>query len=149
MKEIQDLVKKLSASKEHEVVWLGPTDEKQVKKLENALNFSLPEDFKFFLTETGGGGVVEQEISGIEDNNALGECGGTVYYDTTYCRDEYNLPEELAVIYFKDDKICWCLDCSAENFGKVVSYDLISCKKHSTLHNSFKGFFKEYVNLSV
>ncbi|HDI3035135.1 TPA: SMI1/KNR4 family protein [Cronobacter turicensis] len=147
MKEIQDLVKKLSASKEHEVVWLGPTDEIQVKKLENALNLSLPEDFKFFLTETGGGGVVEQEISGIEDNNALGECGGTVYYDTTYCRDEYKLPEELAVIYFKDDEICWCLDCSAENFGKVVSYDLISCKKHSTLHNSFKGFFKEYVNL--
>ncbi|ELY4524885.1 SMI1/KNR4 family protein [Cronobacter turicensis] len=147
MKEIQDLVKKLSASKEHEVVWLGSTDEKQVKKLENALNLSLPEDFKFFLTETGGGGVVEQEISGIEDNNALGECGGTVYYDTTYCRDEYNLPEELAVIYFKDDEICWCLDCSAENFGKVVSYDLISCKKHSTLHNSFKCFFKEYVNL--
>ncbi|EOI5727212.1 SMI1/KNR4 family protein [Cronobacter malonaticus] len=149
MKEIQDLVKKLSASKEHEVVWLGPTDEKQVKKLENALNLSLPEDFKFFLTETGGGGVVEQEISGIEDNNALGECGGTVYYDTTYCRDEFNLPEELAVIYFKDDEICWCLDCSAKNFGKVVSYDLILCKKHSTLHNSFKGFFKEYVNLRV
>ncbi|EOI3553363.1 SMI1/KNR4 family protein [Cronobacter turicensis] len=147
MKEIQDLVKKLSASKEHEVVWLGPTDEIQVKKIENALNLSLPEDFKFFLTETGGGGVVELEISGIEDNNALGECGGTVYYDTTYCRDEYNLPEELAVIYFKDDEICWCLDFSAENFGKVVSYDLISCKKHSTLHNSFKGFFKEYVNL--
>ncbi|EKY2029519.1 SMI1/KNR4 family protein, partial [Cronobacter sakazakii] len=50
MKEIQDLVKKLSASKEHEVVWLGPTDEQQVKKLENALNLSLPEDFNFFLT---------------------------------------------------------------------------------------------------
>ncbi|ELY2524054.1 SMI1/KNR4 family protein, partial [Cronobacter sakazakii] len=77
MKEIQDLVKKLSASKEHEVVWLGPTDEQQVKKLENALNLSLPEDFNFFLTETGGGGVVEQEISGIEDNNALDEFGGT------------------------------------------------------------------------
>lgn len=149
MKEIQDLVKKLSASKEHEVVWLGPTDEQQVKKLENALNLSLPDGFKFFLTETGGGGVVEQEISGIEDNNALGECGGTVYYDTTCCTDEFNLPEELAVIYFKDDEICWCLDCSAENFGKVVSYDLILCKKHSTLHNSFKGFFKEYVNLRV
>ncbi|ELY2643175.1 SMI1/KNR4 family protein [Cronobacter sakazakii] len=147
MKEIQDLVKKLSASKEHEVVWLGPTDEQQVKKLENALKLSLPEDFKFFLTETGGGGVVEQEISGIEDNNALVEFGGTVYYDTTYCRDEYSLPEELAVIYFKDDEICWYLDCSAENFGKVVSYDLISCKKHSILHNSFKEFLTEYVTL--
>ena len=147
MTEIQDFVKKLSASKEHEVVWLGPVDENQLKNLEKALKISLPDDFKFFLMQTGGGGVVEQEISGIEDNNALAEFGGSVYYDTLYCRDEYSLPKELAVIYFKDDEICWCLDCSAENFGQVVSYDLISLKKHSVLHNSFKEFFKEYVDL--
>ncbi|ELY2739302.1 SMI1/KNR4 family protein, partial [Cronobacter dublinensis] len=48
MREIQDLVKKLSASKEHEVVWLGPVDENELKNLEKVLKISLPEDFKFF-----------------------------------------------------------------------------------------------------
>nr|WP_234012908.1 SMI1/KNR4 family protein [Cronobacter dublinensis] len=48
MTELQDIVKKLSASKEHEVVWLGPVDENQLKNLEKALKISLPEDFKFF-----------------------------------------------------------------------------------------------------
>ncbi|EOC3062413.1 SMI1/KNR4 family protein [Cronobacter dublinensis] len=147
MQDISLYVKKLNATNKHEVTWQGLVDKSQISRLEEALKCILPDDFKFFLMETGGGGVVEQEVSGIEDNNGLAEFGGTVYYDTLYCRDEYLLPKELIVIYFKDGEICWCLDCSAENFGKVVSYDLISLKKHSVLHNSFKAFFREYVDL--
>ncbi|WP_338325987.1 SMI1/KNR4 family protein [Aeromonas salmonicida] len=98
-------------------------------KLQGVLSVILPEDFKFFLRKTGGGGVVEQEISGIEDNDALAEFGGTVYYDTMYCRSEYSLPDSLAVTYFKDDEICWCLNTSPDGFGEVISYDVFLKKK--------------------
>ncbi|MGG7670815.1 SMI1/KNR4 family protein [Yersinia sp. J1] len=147
MKDIESLISKLSSTTKHEVFWLGAVDQEQITKLESALSFRLPEDFKFFLEKTGGGGVVEQEISGIEDNDALAEFGGTVYYDTMYCRNEYFLPDNLAVIYFKDDEICWCLNTSPDNFGEVVSYDVFLKRYTQIMHRSFKDFFEEYVNL--
>lgn len=147
MKDIEFLINQLSSSSKHEVMWLGAVDEEQIDILENKLSLKLPEDFKFFLMKTGGGGVVEQEISGIEDNNALAEFGGTVYYDTTYCRNEYDLPDNLAVIYFRDDEICWCLELSSNDSVKVISYDIFSRKKQNIMHNSFKDFFEEYVKL--
>ncbi|MDC6110280.1 SMI1/KNR4 family protein [Serratia rubidaea] len=147
MKEIDDLINKLSSTKKHEVMWLGAADKEQISRLEHYLSLKLPEDFKYFLEKTGGGGVIEQEISGIEDNDALADFGGTVYYDTIYCRSEYQLPSDLAVIYFKDDEICWCIDTSPNNFGEIVSYDLFSMNKNKKLHSSFKSFLQEYVNL--
>lgn len=149
MSDIQNLVDKLSGSKKHEVFWLGAADKDQIKNLENSLSVTLPGDLKAFLEITGGGGVVEQEISGIEDNNASLEFGGTIFYDTKYCREEFSLPDKLIVIYFKDDEICWCIDTSNENYGVVVSYDIFSKKIAKNLHDSFYEFFKEYVELRI
>lgn len=147
MKDIENLINKLSSTTKHEVFWLGAVDKDQITLLESALSFRLPDDFKFFLEKTGGGGVIEQEISGIEDNDALAEFGGTVYYDTIYCRNEYSLPDTLAVIYFKGDEVCWCLNTSSDSFGEIVSYDIFSKKKQCIMHSTFKDFFEEYVNL--
>nr|WP_245181557.1 SMI1/KNR4 family protein [Erwinia tracheiphila] len=73
----------------------------------------------------------------MEDNNALAEFGGTIFYDTNYCRKEYSLPDNLVVIYLKDDEVCWCIDTSKNNNGVVVSFDLFSKKIAKNLFPSF------------
>lgn len=147
MADIQDLIDRLNGSGKHEIFWLGAASKSQISNLENALMLTFPEDFKVFLEKTGGGGVVEQEISGIEDNNALAEFGGTIFYDTNYCRKEFSLPDNLIVIYLKDDEVCWCIDTSKNNNGAVVSFDLFSKKIVKNISPSFYDFFKEYVEL--
>lgn len=147
MTDIEDLIDKLNSSSKHEIYWLGAADKIQISNLENALMLTFPEDFKVFLEKTGGGGVIEQEISGIEDNNYLAEFGGTIFYDTNYCRNEFSSPDNLIVIYFKDDKIFWCVDTSENNKGVITSFNLFSKKIAKNLFLSFYDFFKEYVEL--
>ncbi|MBS9426323.1 SMI1/KNR4 family protein [Photorhabdus caribbeanensis] len=147
MNKIELLIKELSSSEKHEVDWLGGADQEQITILEEALCAKLPEDFKIFLNKVGGGGVVDQELSGIENNDALIDYGGNIYYDTIYCRSEFSLPEKLVVIYFYDDDICWYIDTSESNFGKVVNYNLFDRKVDGILSSNFTEFFEEYVKL--
>ncbi|MGV7959588.1 SMI1/KNR4 family protein [Photorhabdus tasmaniensis] len=147
MNKIEALVQKLSSLCEDEVVWHTPVDNEQIRILEKKLNIIIPDDYKFFLKKTGGGGVVEQEISGIEDNNALIDYGGTIYGDTTRCRSEFQLPKHLAVIYMVENEIYWCIDSSPSNFGKIVNYDPYLKKIDAIISDSFTSFFEEYVEL--
>lgn len=134
----------------HELFWLGAASEAQVVELESLLGFELPVSFKYFLTTYGGGGVVGSEISGIEDNIASLDNGGTVYGDTLTVREDYGLPAGLAVIFFKDDEICWCLDSSKSNEDgeySVVSYDLFKRNVSNIISKDFAAFFTEYLEL--
>jgi len=72
-----------------------------------------------------------------------------MYGDTLTCRDDYELPENLVVIFFKDDEICWCLDTSENIEGEypVVSYSLYKKKVDSRIATSFSEFFKQYLEL--
>lgn len=146
MHNYQDLITKLDNSDE-ETFWLGPTSTEQVEKLENILGLKLPQDFFDFLVVCGGGGAADSEICGIEDNDATIDNGGTVNYSTTRCRAEFELPRQYAVIYFKDDEICWAIDCSPSENGKIISYDLFKKKPSKEIANNFYSFFKEYVEL--
>ncbi|MCW8876716.1 MAG: SMI1/KNR4 family protein [Kangiellaceae bacterium] len=137
-------------SKGNETFWFGKTDIVQVEKLESMLGLILPSSFKEFLENYGGGGIVESEISGIEDNDAELDYGGTVWGDTVTCREDYELPDNLAVIFFKDDEVCWCLDCNLLNeFNEcpVVSYNLFNKSVDREMSSSFKDFFVEYLEL--
>ncbi|MCX8712186.1 SMI1/KNR4 family protein [Gilliamella sp. B3464] len=147
MSKIKSLIEKLHNEAEDEVYWLGSCDESQIKILENKLKLSLPAELKEFILLVGGGGIVEEEISGIVNNDALTESEGSIYYDTCQCRNEYTLPMNLAVIYFKDDEVCWCVDCRKDTFGQIINYDLFSKKILNVLAPSFESFFEEYVNL--
>ncbi|MEH0873519.1 SMI1/KNR4 family protein [Pectobacterium cacticida] len=149
MRYIIELIDKLTKDAEDEVFWLGAADENQIALLEEKLMVNLPDDFKGFLSVVGGGGIVGEEISGIVDNNALAESGGAVYYDTCYCRNEYELPNELVVIYFKDDDVCWCINTSATDFGSVVNYNLFSRKVDRKMHPTFTCFFDNYVKARI
>ncbi|SBS34727.1 SMI1 / KNR4 family protein [Marinomonas spartinae] len=133
-----------------EIYWLGSATDDQIKILEDLLEFNLPASFKEFLKLYGGGGVVEAEISGIENNDALNDSGGTVYGDTLTVREDYQLPEKLAVIFFRDDEVCWCIDASnskTQDEFPIVSYNLFSRKVDRKISDSFENFFEEYLTL--
>ncbi|HHA1842759.1 SMI1/KNR4 family protein [Enterobacter asburiae] len=147
MMTIKTAIEYLDNNATEEVFWLGQVDTEQIDSLENNLGIKLPSDFREFLLLVGGGGVIGEEISGIVDNNALEESGGAVYYDTIYCRNEFSLPGNYAVIYFKDDEVCWCIDSGSESFGRVVNYDLFSKSTTNTISSSFSEFFDNYVKL--
>lgn len=134
----------------NEIFWLGAADEEQVTKLESTLGAVLPDSFKSFLVKYGGGGVIDAEISGIEDNDASISNGGTVLGDTVEARASYQLPSELIVVFFRDDEICWCLDVSKMNSEcecPVVNYDLFKKKVTNKIAENFEVFFQQYLEL--
>ena len=149
MTHIDTLIKKIEAS-DQEIFWLGKATLNEIEKLELLLEIHLSKSFKNFLLTFGGGGVIDSEISGIEDNNAELDYGGTVYGDTIRCRKDYDLPTGLVTIFFRDDEICWCLDTNkmnTKNECPVVSYNLFNKKIDSKISDDFNQFFEEYLEL--
>jgi hypothetical protein len=146
MHNYQYLIRKLENSDE-ETFWLGPATTEQIRKLETILGLKLPEDFVDFLSVCGGGGAAGSEICGIENNDATLDNGGNVSYSTAYCRTEFELPSNFAVIYLKDDEICWAIDCEPTGNGQIISYDLFKKKQSKKIAENFYSFFEEYVEL--
>ena len=132
-----------------EIFWLGGVDQSEVLRLEELLCLRLPASFKRFLGDYGGGGVVGAEVSGIEDGDASNESGGTVLGDTYRCRELFGLPSELAVIYFHDGEVCWCLDTavSKDNECPVVSYDIFRKKVDREISPDFSSFMRLHLGL--
>ncbi|WP_372894891.1 SMI1/KNR4 family protein [Stieleria sp.] len=133
-----------------DLFWQGRASDDSIKKLQALLATPLPDSFRDFIATYGGGGVVEEEISGIEDNDASLDYRGTVYGDTLRCREDYALPDNLVVIYFTEEGVVWCLDVSqfTENECPVVSFD-IQTKTTVQLAPDFLEFFREYVSMRV
>ncbi|NRD71847.1 SMI1/KNR4 family protein [Shewanella sp. VB17] len=149
MIEVTELITKIEQSGQ-DIFWLGKSSFEQIEKLEFLLGIKLPKSYKSFLLEFGGGGVVGAEISGIEDNNAELDYGGTTYGDTLVCREDYLLPDNLVVIFFRDDEICWCLDIQQTDSDKessIVSYNLFNKKIDRVIADDFEKFFREYLDL--
>jgi hypothetical protein len=133
----------------YEIFWLGPVAANEVKRLEELLEVALPRSFKKFLEDYGGGGVVSAEVSGIEENNASNQAGGTIFGDTKECRERYDLPNYLVVIYFHDDEVCWCLDTSQYSGDEcpVVSYNIFTKKVDRVIAPDFASFIQQHLSL--
>jgi len=149
MADIASLVQTLERS-HHDVFWQGGASAEAINELEALLGALLPASFRDFLVSYGGGGVVEEEISGIEDDAPVLENRGTVYGDTLRCRADYGLPAGLAVIYCDDNDAVWCLatDEMANGECPVVSFDVFS-KTNSPIAGDFRSFFLEYLTLRI
>ncbi len=147
MAQLDALVQRLETSG-RELFWHGKTSAETIERLEGLLNTRLPESFRHFLAEYGGGGLIGEEISGVEDDNATLDCRGTVLGDTYQCRTDFALPSHLIVIYFGGDDVVWCLDSSvpAGTEFPVVSFDVHS-RAIKRLAETFDRFFEEYVEL--
>lgn len=148
MVDYDELVGMITATGK-EVFWLGAASKKQVEHVEVLLGVALPGSFRSFMESYGGGGVIGAEISGIEDNNAELESGGTVVGDTKTCRNRYHLPTHLVVIYFHDDEVCWCLDTNENVDGEcsVVSYNIFTRKVDRVIAKDFPSFMQQYLEL--
>ena len=149
MENYAKLINQIEDSGE-EIFWQGPADDKQINHLEKELNVKLPNSFKEFLYEYGGGGVIDEEISGIESNDASLVRGGTILHDTLECRKDFSLPIHLVVVFYKYQELAWCLDTSKldqKNECPVVSYDLFSKTVTNTIAKNFEQFFKQYLEL--
>ena len=144
-----DLLARAAEEAGHEMFWSGATAPNQIERVEALLHVALPTSFKRFLESYGGGGVVSAEVSGVEDNDAESDSGGTVVGDTKECRSRYGLPDYLVVIYFHDDEVCWCLDTSnsANSECPVVSYNVFSRKVDRQIALDFESFMKQHLAL--
>ncbi len=133
----------------NEVFWFGATSTDQIDRLEALLGARLPGSFRRFLAEYGGGGIVSAEVSGIEENDAENDSGGTVLGDTVVCRSDYGLPHDLVVMYFHDNEVCWCLDTSRfiDDECPVVSYSLFTKKVEREISDNFEEFMKQHLGL--
>ena len=100
MYEYRELIKQLDLS-EHETFWQGSADLKEIALLEQLISIKLPSSLLNFLKECGGGGTIDAEVSGIEDNNATLKLGGTILGDTLDCGETFELPLHLIVIFYK------------------------------------------------
>lgn len=149
MSSIQSLINQLEDSGQ-EVFWQGKASKESIELLESLLDSRLPKSFKLFLNDYGGGGVVGEEISGIEDDDPTLEHRGTVFGDTRICREDYALPTNMVVIYLGADDVVWCLDVNnlVDNECPVVSYDVFS-KVSRQISENFTGFLKEYLTLRL
>jgi hypothetical protein len=131
-----------------EIFWQGETSPKSVEELEGLLGASLPDSFRRFLVEYGGGGIVGEEISGIEDNDAALDSRGTVLGDTIRCRTDFGLPLGLIVIYLGEDDVVWCLDSKSFEGAEcpVVSFDACS-RMTRRLADTFDQFIADFLRL--
>ena len=149
MSEIEEIVKPLSESG-GDLFWQGQANEASVRRVEELLGVKLPTSLISFLLKFGGGGVVGEEISGIEANNPNLMHKGTILGDSERCRKEFRLPPTLAVVYYTDDGVCWCVDCSKRDESgesPVVSYSIFKHKIDAEIAPAFSDFLKQYVEL--
>jgi hypothetical protein len=149
MADIEQLIQQLEASGK-DVFWQGQTSQNSIEKLESLLGSKLSVSFAAFLAGHGGGGVVGEEISGIEDDDPTLENRGTVYGDTRRCREDFGLPSTLIVVYLSDEGVVWCLDASEFNGDEcpVVSFDALTTTT-SPIAPNFGAFLKEYLILRL
>jgi len=145
MESISHLIKKLE-DQHADLFWQGEASLESINKLQTILKCVLPRSFKDFLLTYGGGGISEEEISGIEANDPYIQNRGTVLGDTLLCREEFQLPEHFIVIYFGMDNVVWCLDTSKlENEEcPVISYD-VYLKKSFFLFPTFNEFMHDFL----
>lgn len=144
-----DELARTAESAGHEIYWYGATSKEEVDRLESLLGVGLPVSFKKFLQSHGGGGIVSAEISGIESNDASLRNGGTVLGDTLDCRNRYGIPDDMIVIYYHDDEVCWCLDLSQSKGDEapVVSYNVFDRAVDRRIAETFHDFMRQHLTL--
>ncbi|SDC80479.1 SMI1-KNR4 cell-wall [Melghirimyces thermohalophilus] len=111
----------------------GPVDDSRIKQIENMLEVTLPDDYKWFVRNFGHGGIAGVEILGI----AKTEIPTCVKSTQTY-REE-GLPHSLVVIENCDEWV-YCLDTSKLVNGEcpVIDWDFLGNAGIQTYKNFYE-----------
>ncbi|MCY7918589.1 SMI1/KNR4 family protein [Bacillus vallismortis] len=104
-------------NKEYSILTGGVTD-KHIKEIEKDLKVTLPDSYKWFLTEYGSGGAFGTMILGYDSH------GAEVVEQTKEYRTFYNLIPSLVVIEYIDE-FSFCLDTNKMVDGEspVILWD--------------------------
>ncbi|MCI3197026.1 SMI1/KNR4 family protein [Bacillus sp. HU-1818] len=104
-------------NKEYSILTGGVTD-KHIKEIEKDLKVTLPDSYKWFLTEYGTGGAFGTMILGYDSH------GAEVVEQTKEYRTFYNLIPGLVVIEYIDE-FSYCLDTNKMVDGEcpVILWD--------------------------
>jgi antitoxin YobK len=129
-------------------VWIaGRATSDQLVALENALGVSLPPSYATFLSIYGALGIDDRFVSGIFDNNALDQSGGSVLGDTLDFQRHNEFPRGFVVVNKHEDG-AFCLDTnrySQERECAVVNFEFGSIQHAAPVALSFHdwliGFF--------
>jgi hypothetical protein len=115
-------------------VWIpGGASGDQLVALEQALGLSLPPSYAAFLTRYGALGLGDSFVSGIIDNDALDQSGGSVLGDTLRFRTHLAFPRGLVVIGKHEDG-AFCLDTTRQASDR--EYPVVNFEFGSTQHAS-------------
>ena len=110
-------------------VWIaGPQTESSIIALENAIGIRMPPSYRHFLATYGGIGIDDSFVSGIIDNDPVGDGTGWLITDTTRFRNDYEMPDFLLAIQ-ADEDAPYCIDTrerDADGEFAVVCYELNS-----------------------
>lgn len=122
--------------------FVGKADDVRIEDIERRLEVKLPESYKLFLKELGGGGVSGVEFIG----NGLGEIPYCV--KSTMGWRPYGLPASLVVVEDEGDDWIYCLDTSRLREGEcpVVDWEQgegIGKKYYETFLDFFKARIEE------
>ncbi|KZD94152.1 putative spore coat protein [Bacillus subtilis] len=104
-------------NKKYSILTGGVTD-KHIKEIEKDLKVTLPDSYKWFLTEYGSGGAFGTMILGYDSH------GAEVVEQTKEYRTFYNLIPGLVVIEYIDE-FSYCLDTNKMVDGEcsVILWD--------------------------
>lgn len=87
-------------------LFIGKADDKRIEQIEEMLNLTLPDSFRWFLSEFGHGGIFGVEILG----SGLAEIPSCV--SATYDWRGFGLPSNLIVVEDSGSDWLYCLDTS-------------------------------------
>ncbi|NLS88072.1 SMI1/KNR4 family protein [Bacillus subtilis] len=104
-------------NKENSILTGGVTED-QIREIEEDLNVTLPDSYKWFLTEYGSGGAYGTMILGYDSH------GAEVVEQTNEYKKYYNLSDGLVVIEYVDE-FSYCLDTNKMKEGEcpVILWD--------------------------
>jgi len=121
-------------------IWLaGGASEEQVAALERAFGLSLPPTYSRFLKMFGAISLDDHHVSGIVENDALKEQGGSVLWDTACFRKEEGFPAGFIVIGKHEDG-AYCLDSnrrSADHEFPVINFEFGSIQHAKPVAKNF------------
>jgi len=142
--DIENLLE--SVKKNGHDVWIAGTQTAEaVAKLENALQVRLPPSYRRFLMQYGGMQIHDSVIAGIVTVDPLEMGGGSVFAETTWCRQEHGLPDYLIVME-PDDEAPYCFDTRSARFDGEFSINCFELYSgaDSKIAENFQQFLVEW-----
>lgn len=143
-----DIAELIAATRRNGVeVWIGGgASEDQVAILARALEVSLPPSYVDFLKAYGAISIGDHVVSGILENNALDETGGSVRGDTLEFREHEGFPKGFVVVGRHEDG-AYCLDMNSQlpnGECPVVNFEFGSAQHRKPVASNFEDWLRRF-----